>query len=670
MRVLFVMSVIAFLFSFNSLKAQDTSFWFAAPDLADPVICGEGDSPMVLVISNGNPEEAHITITLKNGGSPIVINQTIASGSLYQHEFTSGAKGTGTKWQIENPRDSAGVVTNYGVHIQSDIKVSAYYQVLPPCNQDIYSLKGSAALGTDFYVPMIYDSYYYTGSYSQALDQIDIVATEDNTTVYVTPTKAINIMPSSTSPANTTLTYTMNRGQTLKLSENPIGNSAGATTLSGTHITSNKPVAVTTTEDLIGRSGTGWDIVGDQIVPVANLAKTYVVVKGLLTGTSDRAYFLATTGGTTVTVNNGSTTTSSGTLAAGQSWVFDLGNNGQTNVAPNAITATANNPVYCYHISGYGTELGSGLLPSIYSLSQRQLTFYTKVISGTNSLHGFVTFRTGSSADFTVTYGGTTSALSVGTVFNVPGLNGDWQAAKLNLPAATQNQVVTIKNSTSPFSFGYFSMNTTTGGASYGYLSSFGTFEFSQDTIYKCAGTSVPLGGAYAQTYTWTLPDGSISNAASLNATMPGLYKLTIYQDPLTHTDSVWVLNRFEGAAIILSSPPNTLDNGKGTRTYSVHVPGQTTAHTRFQWFINGVPQGNASTLTHSWDWEDEAIVSVILTDTVETPSCPRTLKFNHSPFPNNIVDAHCYTIPPPTIWDIERKMVSNAEIHSLATPF
>ncbi|MDR1223474.1 MAG: hypothetical protein LBL07_11440, partial [Tannerella sp.] len=37
---------------------------------------------------------------------------------------------------------------------------------------------------------------------------------------------------------------------------------------------------------------------------------------------------------------------------------------------------------------------------------------------------------------------------------------------------------------------------------------------------------------------------------------------------------------------------------------------------------------------------------------------------------PNNITDVECYVPAPSTTWDIERKMVSNAEIHSLATPF
>ena len=174
------------------VAAQDTDFWFAAPDLADPVICGEGDSPMVFIISNGSvSDEANVTINLYNGGTIKTYSDIIAPGGVFRKEFTSGT--SGTKWQVENPRGQAGNVANYGIHIVSDKKVTVYYQVLPPCNQDVFSLKGMPALGTEFYVPMIYDSYYYTGNYVQAFDQIDIVATQDGTVVEVTPTKVIRL---------------------------------------------------------------------------------------------------------------------------------------------------------------------------------------------------------------------------------------------------------------------------------------------------------------------------------------------------------------------------------------------------------------------------------------------------------------------------------------------
>ncbi|MDR2138945.1 MAG: IgGFc-binding protein, partial [Tannerella sp.] len=639
------------------VQAQDMEFWFAAPDLADPVICGEGDSPMVFIISNSSmSDSAHVVLEVNNGGSPVTYRNTIAPGGVFRKEFTSGS--SGSKWQVENPRKKAGNVTDYGIHITSDVRVTAYYQVLPPCNQDIFSLKGAAALGTQFYVPMIHDSYYFTGSYGEAFDQIDIVATEDGTTVNVTPTKDIRIGESGSSIAGTTITRTLGRGQTLKIMEHVVGNAAGSATLAGTYIVSNKPVAVTTTEDLIGRSGTGWDIVGDQIVPFNSLGKTYVVVKGLLSSTSDRAYFLATRDGTTITFNSGSSTTST-TLNAGQSYVFDLGTNGLTNAAPNSVLAKATYPVYCYHISGHSTELGSALLPSIYSISQMSLPFYGNISTGTNSLHGFLVFRTGTHTDFTVTCDGKTTALSL-SPFAIPGMS-EWQAAKTSLPSEMQNKVINIRNAASPFSYGYFSINTTTGGASYGYLSAFGDFDFGEDTVYKCTGAPYLLDGGYALSYDWTLPDGSSASTSSLSAVEPGLYKLTVNHDPMLQTDSIWVLNRFEGNLKIVSSPAGALDMGRGIRTYSVDLSGETSAHVSYQWSVDGVPAGTAPTCTHPWEWDDEADVTVLLTDTVL--GCSRTLVFHHLRFPENIIDADCRTVAPTFVWGIRELPMNTTTI-------
>ena len=46
------------------------------------------------------------------------------------------------------------------------------------------------------------------------------------------------------------------------------------------------------------------------------------------------------------------------------------------------------------------------------------------------------------------------------------------------------------------------------------------------------------------------------------------------------------------------------------------------------------------------------------------------TVYINVIPKPDNISDANCYTKPPETIWDIERKRLSSVPVHYLATPF
>lgn len=539
------------LLSLVALHAQDTEFWFAAPDLSEADNCGPKDSPLALAVSNGTAETANIQITFYNGGSPKIIHATIAPNDLYWHYMVNADKNL-----VENPRSKAGTVTDYGIHITSDVKVTAYYQVLSNCNQDIYALKGAAALGISFYVPMVADSYYYTGEgirFEGACDQIDIVATEDGTTVTVTPTQEVRIGVSSTSPAGTPIIRTLDKGQTLKIMENVVGTTPGSPSLGGTRITSDKPIAVTTTEDLIGGDKTGQDLIGDQIVPVNALGKTYVVPKGYLTG-SERIYMIASVNNTNIDVNDGSTIKSYGPLNAGDTCTYNMGDNGYTGGTPQAILIEASEPIYCYHVTGYhasGDEVGSALLPSIYSIGQTQLSYYQYRAVASDTHHAFVVFRTGTGGDFTISYNGVTSPLSV-TPIPVPGLS-DWQTAKIDLPAAASNHVATIRNPNSAFSFGYFAVNTSSGGSSYGYLSAFGDFKFPYDTIYRCGSSPMSLEGGYAKEYWWTLPDGSVQNGLTLSSipvTQSGTYTLKMDQDPHMIIDSCHIFTISYNASI------------------------------------------------------------------------------------------------------------------------
>jgi len=606
------------LLSFATIsKAQDTEFWFVAPDISENTSCGPFDAPLILAISNATEMIGEATITLYNNGSPIIVTNSIPANGLWKYDISNVDKG-----RVENPRSQAGNVTKYGIHIKSTIPVTAYYQATAPCNQDIFALKGSSALGIEFYVPMVHDSYYHTTTAPVYLtpvpyDQIDIVASEDGTIVSVTPTKAIRVGTSSSSPAGTTYVKTLDKGQTLKIMEHVSESTAGSASLGGTKITSTKPIAVTTTEDLIGRSGTGWDLVGDQIVPKNKLGKAYVVIKGFLTS-SDRAYMIATENGTYITVNSGTgVPTTSPLLNAGDRWMFDLGGGGSSNAAPQAVSIMANNNIYCYHISGVGGELGSGLMPSIYSIGQTQLSFYQ--YSGTpghDSHYSFVVFRTGTHDKFSVKQETSSfSPLSV-TPIAIPG-NTDWQAAKIPLPASGQNKAITIKNSHSPFSLGFFSYSSYVGGASYGYLSAFGDFKFPHDTIYKCPDAATTLEGGYASSYTWqhsptsaTGPYTTLSEATpSITVSNEGYYRLEMDQDPKIVSDTIFVRNLDFQASIQSAVSPSDV-----TTTFSATInpllATDPNLKISYLWeFEGGTPlTSTAATPTVTWNSANRAV--------------------------------------------------------------
>lgn len=621
-RLLLILTLLS---SILYIEAQDTEFWFVAPDLSEQANCGPFDSPIMLAISNVTNTAGVVTIIFYNGGSPITVTNPIPANGVWKYDITDAMKG-----QIENPRNSAGNITKYGVHITSSVRITAFYQVLSPCNQDVWVLKGTSALGTNFYVPMVHDSYYHTGDfYTRPIpyDQIDIVATVDGTQVTVVPRKDIRIGVSGSSPAGFAITRTLNKGETLKIMENISGQAIGTPSLGGTKITSTKPIAVTTTEDLIGRmnGGTGWDVIGDQIVPVESLGKNYIVTKGFLQG-SDRTYMVATQNGTTISVNYGSGMATSGVLNAGDNWVYALGTGGNVNAAPQAMSITANYPIYCYHVSGVkapGDELGSGLLPSIYSIGQTEMSFYQYSSDPASDKHyGFVVFRTGTHNNFSIKIGtGAAQALAV-TPIAIPG-NAEWQAAKITLPANGQNKVVTIRNTESPFSLGYFFANFAYGGASYGYLTAFGEFRFPYDTIYKCPDAPVKLAGGYATTYKWKYSPDSYSGpyttlnetTSSITVTKDGFYALEMNQDPKLVHDTVLV------CSIVPKILPETTDPISTIFSINSELVNDPNLKITYNWTFTGGTPASSTDAKPLVTWTSgERTASVSITATANSP--------------------------------------------------
>lgn len=256
----YVLPVILFFTAASNVRAQkDTEFWFAAPEVSQH--SGSFlDRPIFFRITTYDfPAAVTISQPANTNGMPV---QTINIGANSTHSVDI------TAWidSIENkPPD---VVLNYGIKISSTALISVYYDVVTgggtssPSNPEAFGLKGKNALGTDFVVPAQnylrnFDIYSPT-----PYNSFDIVATEDNTSVTITPTA--NILGHA---AGSTFTITLNRGQTY---------SATATSqlpsnhLPGSWVTSDKPVAITVKDDLLRGQPYGGcsDLAGDQIVPV------------------------------------------------------------------------------------------------------------------------------------------------------------------------------------------------------------------------------------------------------------------------------------------------------------------------------------------------------------------------------------------------------------------
>ena len=565
--------------------AQDTEFWFAAPDVTHSHT--SGDAPMLFVLSNPTGTPINVTIDMYGGASSgniaHTVNVTIPANGYYQVDIHSSSGGNlvlgSSKTWVENPvgtessattannlpsptnyYEKSGTVQNYGIHIYSvdgTSKFLAYYMVNGGNQRDIFALKGKPALGTYFITPFqagttTSDHFYHQPyPHPKGTDQIDIVATEDGTTVSFTPTRDCNNGANNQGyTAGTLYNVTLNKGETFKLrkytqdisSSNAYENQG---TLSGTVITSNKPIAVTIAEDCITGGG-GHDLAGDQLVPVDMVGTRYLIIRGN-SSIGERVDFTSTIAGTTtIRIYDATSSTLGGTIT-----LNGIGNTKNINIltyAPSsgAILVESDVAIYCYQHSGDGSELGGAIIPYMYSISQKQIDFYVTT-GGVNNI--FLVYKTTGAGNFT--FNGVTTSITGGTVINsLP----DWSYATVNV-GSYAGGVLSVKNPDSPFSLGYFNGNGSS--ASYGYLSGFGRMALPFDTLWICGDnqaisgvcgsspielkTDVPL----ADQWIWKLDDDTISVTsydATITANHPGMYSVTVDQNPYKMHDTCWVL--------------------------------------------------------------------------------------------------------------------------------
>jgi len=556
----------------TGLRSQDTEFWFVAPQSGIQTLNNGG-----FVFTNTSTNSpARVTITYYKSGLSETINIGPGQGArrIIDRTFSTA--------NVENMMINAGNVVPCGIHIESTEKLVAYYMFDASATKDIFTLKGKAALGTEFFVPQTTDGFYINGdpgtgnNYPNAFDQIDIVATEDNTTVTVTLTRDC-VKEYNTATGNGTAdisagTYTVtlpHKGDVIKYLEKGHGPANAFNTLGGTKIVSDKPIAVSSTEEV-----TNHDMVADQIVPVDKTGTLYPIVKAYSDSTlgswgtqysRDRVYIMATEDGTDVFVNlpDGSQRQIGAGLQAGKAAAFNMG---ELHKPPYAVSIKTNKRAYCLQTTSQSYHPGGAVLPSIYSVAASKLSFYQFPAPLANEKNAiFLAYRDTCEKYFEIEYGGVTYNLmtlagipSTGATADqmgqIPGIAG-WSYMRVTLPVAADNQVVTISNSESVFSLGYFSGSLTQHYATLGYLSAFGDWKFDPDTIYRCAASARPVNllGGYAANYKWTLPDGSIRQGADLSilkARVPGMYILEMDQEFQTLTDTCWVLDLEWNASI------------------------------------------------------------------------------------------------------------------------
>jgi gliding motility-associated-like protein len=477
-----LLSIVFLLYSVLSFAQTDTLFWFAAPEVS--IDGANFDRPILLRITTSG-QAATVTISQPAGGGMPTQVVNIPAGSTQTVDLTT--------WIDIIENKPANSILNYGLKIQSNTPVTAYYEVLSAqcqCNPEIFVLKGQSALGADFWIPSQNYLDNNPGYNPVPYSAFDIVATQNNTTISITPS---NNIVGHTAGAN--FTVTLNQGQTFS---STAASGLAAVHLQGSRVTSDKPIAITVKDDLLNGAPFGGcsDLGGDQIVPIGLLGTEYIAMKGFLNAPGDQVFVMAIQNGTSITQDGVAVTT----INAGQTYQLSI---------PGAATYIQSSaPVYVLQLSGFGCEIGIDILPPIICTGSFDVAFTR---STTEDMFINVMVRSGGEGNFLVN--GSPAVITAGAFTAVPGTGGQWLSAQISLPVGSypQGTAINVSNSSSLFHLGLIHGGVGS-GCRFGYFSNFARIDVNAQanaaTVCQGSGIQLTSDTIPLASYSWTGPSG------------------------------------------------------------------------------------------------------------------------------------------------------------------
>ena len=490
------------LITLSSFAQFDNEFWFAPP-YANPV--HDPNNQYRFVFSTSDLPST-VTISQPANSSFTPITFSISANSNYIATIPA----------VYANASQPNMNSNRGFKIVATEKVFCYYEIYTQpgqtyeiYNTEIFSLKGKNALGTNFFIPM--QNYLANHTYTQqCYNYFSIIARENNTTVTITPTQAID-----GHAANVPFTITLNMGEFY--TAKAVGFSAIAHP-TGSIVVSDKKVAITYYDDSMSGTPFGGcaDTGGDQIIPTNLLGTWYIAVQGFAyhnsnstgaTGPYDPVFILATQNNTQVTINGTVMTT----LNAGQTYQYQFTANPLSNSANSAAFIQTTNPVYVSQVSGFACELGYSILPPVKCRGSRSVS-----VTRSQGDNYYITLVTSENYISNFTLNGASGIINASDFQSVPGTYGLYRFAR-KLLSTTQFPVGTtirIENTA-----GNFSMGVINGGpgntCKFGYFSDFAQYPVlcentTSDSI--CEGDTINLfisNPNSAGLYTWSFLDAN-----------------------------------------------------------------------------------------------------------------------------------------------------------------
>ena len=283
MRKFRLLLVVQFaLLAFNSTKAQDFSnkgkdFWVIYTGHIDGT-----NSRMALYLTS----DQNATGTVSVVGNTIPF--TIIANQVTTVRFTNSSIPSNS---VAYNGQVTGIGTNKGIHIVSDHPIVVYSHILNSARSGSTLVLPTSVLGREYYVSS-YKSESSGGGNSQRKSEFALVASQDNTTVEITPVAAD---ANSTYAANTPFQVTLNTGDVFQYQ------SANDVDLTGSYIKSVatatspcKPIAVFagSTWTAMGCTGAGsGDNLYQQLMPLVSWGKEYITRRLSLGPTTFSAFW-------------------------------------------------------------------------------------------------------------------------------------------------------------------------------------------------------------------------------------------------------------------------------------------------------------------------------------------------------------------------------------------
>ncbi|MFH0894128.1 MAG: PKD domain-containing protein, partial [Bacteroidota bacterium] len=457
MKKLYTLLFVFAMFPLSLVAQTGTEFWFAAPEVTH----GHNDNgPKFRFTNTSKTLTANVTVTMPAQAWNVITPTPIVIAPSGTATLVLDVAPNNYVDTIENKPTNT--VLNKGIHITSDVAITAYFEQDNNNNNEIFALKGANGLGTEFYIPLTRNTamFNHTPLTPSAYSTFDIVATQNATTVQI-----YTRVPVDGHPANVPFTITLNQGQTYSCGWTGTGFEQSVNQPSGAVVLSDKPIAITVKEDSRQYGAyTCYDLIGDQIVPVDIVGTEYVVIKGQLSANAGESFYvLATENNTKVYINGNATPVA--TLFAGQTYAKD------SLTLPRYFIQT-DKPAYCTQVTGFGCELGSAILPPLNCAGSSTVSF---VRSTNESFYLNLMIKDGSQGNFKL-YGGSDSlCITSGDFAVVPGTGGEWYSTygkQFTLAQVPVGVAMRLVNSTDVFGMGLINGGSTS-GCRYGFFSEF-----------------------------------------------------------------------------------------------------------------------------------------------------------------------------------------------------